>query len=106
MTLRTRVLIGAYILASVAVALVAVTNSTLLNPVGITALVLTPLAVIGAIVFGFAIGIPWLFGLTDADPDDYSDGWVYPVVIIAALANAVAYLWMAMRYRQRRSAKL
>ncbi|MBY8873287.1 hypothetical protein K7640_15745 [Micromonospora sp. PLK6-60] len=92
-------LAGAYTGVTVGVALATVDDATLLTPAGVAALILAPAALVVAGVAGLASGVPWLSGLTDADPDDRGDAWVYWLTGVAAVANAVGYLWLLARHR-------
>ncbi|NJC71905.1 hypothetical protein HC031_19605 [Planosporangium thailandense] len=93
------VLVGGYVGITVAVVLVAVNSPTLLTPTGIAAFVLAPLAIIGVTVASFAIGLPWVLGLTNADPVYYGDAWINLIAVALAAANAGAYVWLIKRLR-------
>lgn len=70
----------------------------MLTPAGMAALVLAPLAACPVAIIYLVIALPWLFELTNADPDGHSEAWVYPVVVLTATANAVLYLLLAAQY--------
>ena len=87
-----------YAALATSVTLVAANGATLWTSAGIIALIVAPLAVVSAALGGYVIGIPWLLGLTDADPDTYGIAWIVPFVAVGALVNAAIYLGLARRW--------
>ena len=94
------------IIVASTITFIAGTNASLLTPTGVVAMILAPLAVLACFIGGYALGLPWLLGWTDADPDEYSMAWWLPFIIIGAVGNAALYLGLAaawhMRGRRRR----
>ncbi|WP_412737749.1 hypothetical protein [Krasilnikovia sp. MM14-A1259] len=94
--------VGGYVVVATAVTFAASYEPSLLSPVGIAALVLAPLAVLSGLAGSVALALPYMTGLTDADPDEYSLTWWLPFIMFGAVANAVLYLVIARAWRRRR----
>lgn len=97
-------MVAGYVGLTVTVTLLALDDSTLLTPAGIAAILLVPLAIAAVFLGELLIGIPWLLGLTDADPGDSNNSWVYALGALTAAVNAGLYLWLVVRYWQRHQA--
>ncbi len=94
-------IVAGYVGLTVAVTLLALGESSLFTPAGVAAILLAPLAIVAVFLGDLIIGMPWMLGLTDADPDNSSDSWIYALGALIAVVNAGLYLWLVVRYRQR-----
>lgn len=102
MKLLAWVLRVAYVALSVRAAVAVYAMADIRGPWSIAIAILAPLTVVALMAAGIGVGFLWSIGLTDRDPEDYSQGCYLAVAVVAAAVNAVGYLWLISRYQRRR----